>query len=223
MGLKAKMQGSNNKEDVEAAKKTSIKMGPWDVTRKVFSASEHRGMSLMDKSDLFFHDYSLGPLFVQENYLLAVPDAAGHDRKKTMFLTSKAADSICVGDLMEKTIRSQNAWSLLPTEAIFASVIPGEYLAGHVAGQIQFPQWLGKYSRQNKFDRILQELQIHTRLSAGVSKSSLNQDFIQHLRDLILRPMQTSGQDGINESVQSMEFYSLLREDLDNLLEVTAW
>ena len=140
-----------------------------------------------------------------------------------MLLASKAADSIVMGDCVEKIIRSNNAWALLPTEAIFASVIPGEYMGGHVAGQIQFPQWLGKYSRQNKFDRILQELQIHTRLSAGVSKSALNQDFIQHLRDKILNPMKSSGSEGIPESVQAMEFYSLLREDLDNLLEVTSW
>ena len=87
---------------------------------------------------------SLGPLFVQENYLLSVPDAAKFNKKKTMILTSKAADSIAQGDLVERMIRSQNAWSLLPTEAIFASVIPGEYMSGHVAGQIQFPQVMKK-------------------------------------------------------------------------------
>jgi replication factor C subunit 1 len=121
-----KMSQEEAKKEAEAAKKTSIKMGPWDVTRKVFSSSDHKTMSLMDKSDLFFHDYSLGPLFVQENYLSAVPDEAKHDKKKIMLLTSKAADSICQGDLVEKTIRSVNAWNLLPTEAMFASVIPGK-------------------------------------------------------------------------------------------------
>ena len=35
--------------------------------------------------------------------------------------------------------------------------------------------------------------------------------------------MNSSGQDGIQESVKAMEFYSLLREDLDNLLETTSW
>ena len=84
-------------------------------------------------------------------------------------------------------------------------------------------QWLGKYSRQNKFDRILQELQVHTRLSAGLAKSSLNQDFIQHLRDNVIRPLKDNGQDGVQDSVKAMEFYSLLREDLDNLLEITSW
>ena len=62
---------------------------------------------------------------MQENYLLAVPEEANFDKKKTMLLTSKAADSIAMGDCVEKLIRSNNAWTLLPTEAIFASVIPG--------------------------------------------------------------------------------------------------
>lgn len=47
--------------------------GPWDVIRKVFSEEEHKKMSIHDKSDLFFYDYSLGPLFVQQNYLKVVP------------------------------------------------------------------------------------------------------------------------------------------------------
>ena len=37
---------------------------------------ETAGMSLIDKSDLFFHDYSIAPLFVQENYVNVIPYAA---------------------------------------------------------------------------------------------------------------------------------------------------
>ena len=141
-----------------------------------------------------------------------------------MILVSKAADSFCDGDLVEKVIRSNNSWSLLPTEAMFASVIPGEYMEGFLSGQIQFPAWLGKNSKTNKFDRITQELQIHTRLSAGLSKSSLNQDFSQHLRNSIITPMVgNNGTDGVQKSVQVMNDYSLLREDLDNLMELTTW
>ena len=141
-----------------------------------------------------------------------------------MTLVSKAADSFCDGDLVEKVIRSNNSWSLLPTEAMFASVIPGEYMEGFVSGQIQFPSWLGKNSKTSKIDRITQELQIHTRLSAGLSKSAFNQDFSQHLRNAIIYPMTgTNGIDGVQRSVGVMSDYSLLREDLDNLMELTAW
>lgn len=55
--------------------KKDVVLGPWEVVRKVFSAEEHKTMSLADKSRLFFYDYSIGPLFVQENYLKVVPHA----------------------------------------------------------------------------------------------------------------------------------------------------
>ncbi|MGR0260683.1 hypothetical protein, partial [Klebsiella pneumoniae] len=31
-------------------------------------------------------------------------------------------------------------------QAVFSSFMPGEYLAGHMGGQINFPAWLGKNS-----------------------------------------------------------------------------
>lgn len=57
----------------QATAKKDMKLGPWDVVRKVFSAEEHKTMSFADKADLFFNDYSMGPLFVQQNYLSVAP------------------------------------------------------------------------------------------------------------------------------------------------------
>lgn len=54
--------------------KKDLKLGQWEVVRRVFSAESHKTMSLNDKSDLFFHDYNLAALFVQQNYLSAVPN-----------------------------------------------------------------------------------------------------------------------------------------------------
>lgn len=51
-----------------------LRLGPWEVVRKVFTADEHKTMSLQDKSDLFFNDYSMGPLFVQQTYLTVAPN-----------------------------------------------------------------------------------------------------------------------------------------------------
>lgn len=62
----SKLTNANGRKD--------LRLGPWEVVRKVFSAEEHQNMTLNDKSDLFFHDYSLGPLFVQQNYLSVVPN-----------------------------------------------------------------------------------------------------------------------------------------------------
>ena len=48
-------------------------------------------------------------------------------------------------------------------------------------------------------------------------------EFAQPLRDAVISPMVREGNAGVSGSVEVMKEYSLLREDLDNLLEVTQW
>lgn len=142
--------------------KKDLKVGPWEVVRKVFSAEEQKKMSIHDKADLFFQDYSMGPLFVQENYLHVTPDGP---KEQIMAKVAKAASSLSRGDLIERRIRSNNNWSVLPVQAMFSSVIPGEFMSGHVTGQINFPGWLGKNSKRTKRSRLAQEIHDHTRVA----------------------------------------------------------
>ena len=97
------------------------------------------------------------------------------------------------------------------------------WFVGLLTGQIQFPSWLGKNNKRSKVDRILQELQMHTRLSAGVFKGSFALDYGQVLRDHVIAPLVQQGADGVDQAVFNMGEYSLLREDLDGLIEVTQW
>ncbi|CAB3245403.1 unnamed protein product [Arctia plantaginis] len=165
------------RKDAQTTKK-DVKLGPWEAIRKVFSAEDHKTMSIMDKSDLFFYDYSLAPLFVQENYLQV---------------------------------------------AMYASVIPGHELSGHMSGQIQFPGWLGKNSRATKMRRLCQEIHAHTRLSTSGSKSSIFLDYASHIRDAIVKPLINDKADGISQSLEVLESYHLLREDLESLVELSVW
>lgn len=75
-----------------------------------------------------------------------------------------AADSLSLGDLVDKRIRSQMAWSMLPLQAMYSSVLPGEYMEGRITSQINFPGWLGKNSKTQKRSRLAQELHDHTRI-----------------------------------------------------------
>ncbi|KAG7155024.1 Replication factor C subunit 1-like [Homarus americanus] len=210
------------KREAQRAKK-NLKMGPWDVCKAVFSESEHKNMSIHDKSGLFFHDYNIGPLFVQENYPKVVPHVAKGNRNITLEQLAKTASSLADGDLVEKAIRSNNAWSLLPTQAMFSSVIPGEYMCGHLASQIEFPRWLGNHSRRNKFDRFMQELQKHMRLKISGSKLDVGLDYCGSLRSAITNPLVQHGGEGVSDAVRAMTSYDLLREDLDALLELSQW
>ena len=107
------------------------------MVRTVFLPMEgEREFSLNEKSDLFFHDYSMASLFVQENYLNARPQSSRYtvttisiylvkifvvhisrgNIVATLRCISKAADSLCDGDLVEHKIRSSSYWGLLPLQ-----------------------------------------------------------------------------------------------------------
>ncbi|XP_067297806.1 replication factor C subunit 1 [Pseudorasbora parva] len=211
------------KADANKAKK-DMKLGPFDVCRKVFASGEETAhMSLIDKSDLFFHDYSLAPLFVQENYLHVRPAAAGGNLKNHLVLLSKTADSICDGDLVDKQIRSRQTWSLLPTQAIYASVLPGELMRGYMSQFPTFPSWLGKFSSTGKHSRIIQELASHMCLKTLSSKEAINLDYLPYLRSAILEPLQSQGSEGANQSVKLMDDYDIIKEDVDNIMEISTW
>ncbi|XP_025893447.1 replication factor C subunit 1 isoform X2 [Nothoprocta perdicaria] len=211
------------KTDASKAKK-DIKLGPFDVVRKVFAAGEEAShMSLIDKSDLFFHDYSLAPLFVQENYIHVKPAAAGGNLKKHLVLLSRAADSICDGDLVDRQIRSKQNWNLLPTQAIYSSVLPGELMRGYMSQFPVFPSWLGKFSSTGKHDRIVQELAMHMSLRTQTCRRTLNMEYLPYLRDALVQPLQDLGTDGVRDAVAFMDSYCLMKEDVENIMEISTW
>uniref|UniRef100_G3U2F1 Replication factor C subunit 1 n=1 Tax=Loxodonta africana TaxID=9785 RepID=G3U2F1_LOXAF len=211
------------KVDSNRAKK-DIKLGPFDVARKVFAAGEETAhMSLMDKLDLFFHDYSIAPLFVQENYVHVKPIAAEGDVKKHLMLLSRAADSICDGDLVDRQIRSKQNWSLLPTQAIYASVLPGELMRGYMTQFPTFPSWLGKYSSMGRHDRVVQDLALHMSLRTYSSKRTINMDYLSHIRDALVQPLASQGVEGVQAVVALTDTYYLMKEDFDNIMELSSW
>lgn len=225
-----------NKQQMEK----DVKLGPWEVIRKVFSEEEHKGMSLIDKSKLFFHDYSIGPLFVQENYLKVIPHCP---KKEQLERFASAADAISMGDVVDSRIRTSQNWALLDLQSMYASVLPGHYLEGHFGGQIDFPGWLGKNSKANKFKRMLSEINAHTRMryhfhlihfhfmliqfdyliSVSGDRTAIGLDYVRALRDAVANPMLKNGANGIQDSVAVMRAYNLLREDLTNLVELAHW
>nr|XP_054365049.1 replication factor C subunit 1 [Mirounga angustirostris] len=211
------------KADSHRAKK-DIRLGPFDVARKVFAAGEETAhMSLVDKSDLFFHDYSIAPLFVQENYIHVKPVAAGGDMKKHLMLLSRAADSICDGDLVDRQIRSKQNWSLLPAQAIYASVLPGELMRGYMTQFPTFPSWLGKHSSTGKHDRIVQDLALHMSLRTYSSKRTVNMDYLSHVRDALVQPLTSQGVEGVQDVIALMDTYYLMKEDFENIMEISSW
>jgi replication factor C subunit 1 len=216
---------SFERAESDAAKaKKDLKIGPFEAIRKVFESTEEtRKMSLIDKSDLFFHDYSLSPLFVQENYPQVMPQAARGNRTRHMKCLSRAANAISCGDLVDRKIRSSQMWSLLPTQAFYASVIPGEVMRGNWTGQPAFPSWLGKHSKTGKGMRQLSDLKGHMRLQVSGSTRDLMMDYMTPLTGTLTRPMAQREAEGVPDVIRVLNAYDLLKEDMDSILELNAW
>ncbi|XP_018342297.1 PREDICTED: replication factor C subunit 1 isoform X3 [Trachymyrmex septentrionalis] len=199
----------------------NFKLGPFDVTKIAFNADEQKKMSLNDKIGLYFHDYNIAPLFIQENYQgVRLSQISLRQRLERI---ANAADSISQGDLVEKVMRSNMMWSLLPLHACFSFVIPASEMSGSSDGLIRFPSWFGRNSKTTRFNRLLQELTTHTRLATGANKDALNMDYLPYIRNAIVKPLIDNGLDGIEEAINIMGKYHLTREDLDSAIEISLW
>lgn len=53
--------------------------------------------------------------------------------------------------------------------------------------------------------------------------TAVNLDYLPSLKYAILRPLIQKGSDGVQDAVKFMVDYGLVREDLDHILELSAW
>ena len=68
-----------------------------------------------------------------------------------------------------------------------------------------FPSWFGKNSKQNRVDRILQELQKHMRISISANKIGVGMDYLSVLKSMLSKPLIKKGADGIPEVLKIMQ------------------
>lgn len=115
--------------------------------------------------DLFFVDYDLIPLLIQESYCRSY-DERSHAAKDLKAL-SRAADSISLGEVYSTAIRSEQEWQLLPNFGLAAAVAPPCFKAysenpqrGHVPYPA-FPSWFGKNMTLRKNKRLISEVRAH--------------------------------------------------------------
>ncbi|VDD82633.1 unnamed protein product [Mesocestoides corti] len=212
-----------------AAAHKNLRLGPFEVIRKVFHPeTDGKTASFAESMDLFFQDYSIGPLFVQENYVNVRPLAANGNLFRTLDLLAKASEDIATGDIVGRTIQSTGAgaWSLLPVQAVFSCLRPGRFLRGPLPGGpggVSFPSWFGKNSTQGKNSRILSELSRHMRLSTHGGATDPRCLLMDYLGPLAVRLSAPLKEGDVNTVIETLDAYKLLREDMDNIMDLTSW
>ncbi|CCM04947.1 uncharacterized protein FIBRA_07144 [Fibroporia radiculosa] len=214
-------------------------MTPFNVTNKLLGPylfSPTARETLNDKMELYFHDHSFIPLFIQptvsqENYLKTQPTKVktleGPEKiLRQLSLMDKAASSLSDGDLVDSLIHGpEQHWSLMPLHAVCSTVRPASFLYGMGIGYagpnaMSFPQWLGQNSKQTKLTRQLTEVQARMRIKVSGDKSEIRQSYIPALFPHVVKPLIEQGASAVDEVIGRMDEYFISREDWDTIIEL---
>jgi len=181
---------------------------PFDAAKKLLGATESKNMKLRDRLDMFFVDFSLVGLLVQENYLKAVEK---RNELEALNRCAYSADLMTVGDIMNTRITRTQDWSLLPDVGIASAVYPAFVTNGFVPFP-SFPSFLGKYSTMSRMRRLTMELQAHLRLSSTMTRRDLlTSGYSELLYKKLMTPLM---QGDPKQSVNLLDTYGLQKDHL---------
>lgn len=210
-----KQSQTSNSNDIK-----TVRLSTFDATKKGFTHEECH--NIHDRFEVFFADYNIMALFMYENYVHVKPQKARNELD-SLRAVSKSIDSMCIGDLVDKEIRSNQSWSMLPTQALLSTVIPTFTMSGKIMSRLSFPAFLGKLSNANKRMRLMQDLKSHLSLSISGGRNALNLDYLEILRERLSKPMVDKGAQGVDDVISFMREYSLRKEDMDSIMDLSLW
>ncbi|KAK6204834.1 replication factor RFC1 C terminal domain-containing protein [Scheffersomyces amazonensis] len=214
--------GSETAKDVSISWKKQTILKPFDIASRLLNGQiylENSKHSLNDKIDLYFNDIDFTPLMIQENYLSTRP-LGTNTSLQHLERVAIAADDISLSDQVNSLIRSsEQQWSLLPFHGVMSSVKPSSEVAGNVTQRMNFSSWLGQNSKTSKYQRLLQDIQYHTRLRTSTDKKELRLDYLSLLIKKLTIPLIDHQEEGIDEVIKIMDYYYLTKEDWDYIID----
>lgn len=175
--------------------------GTFEIAAEMFQRK-----SIDEKTQLYFEDYSLMPLFVQENYI------------KFNFLSLKdlliSSESISYSDILDARIHgTEQEWSLMPYHAFYSCIYPTKSKV--LQKRIDFPLFLGQNSKMNKNLRLLSEITSH--LKTKITRK----DFRKYGADLLYQIFIKKLSEGnISEVISILIETELMKEDLINIGDI---
>ncbi|CUV07608.1 unnamed protein product [Cryptosporidium hominis] len=151
-------------------KDVQVTLDVFSATKKLLTTSESSHLSINDKLEIFFIDFDLMPLLLEENYISALSVKSGGgfgsgSSNQQMTVTPQMIESVLESanlfveaDVFNAKLRTDNEWSLLSEIAVNCAVAPGLCSTNSFLARPEFPKWLGKNSTTNKNKRLLSEL-----------------------------------------------------------------
>ncbi|KAJ8609750.1 hypothetical protein CTAYLR_009246 [Chrysophaeum taylorii] len=196
--MRSKLKKINKDAVLRATAFDGAKMILSDVERK----------TLAERAEAYFIDYNLCPLLVQENYVSAAANAKCGQAEK-MDRLAAAAECLSDADAIEKRIRSDQAWSLLTTQAAFV-VRAGVEINGMCVNP-NFPSWFGKNSTTGKNYRLCSELATHLSSKISAARAAIRLDYLHSLLEYCGGPVLNGD---VETTISRLDDYGLSRDDL---------
>jgi len=128
----------------------------FDAAKELLN-SKSKSLPFHNLLDLYFIDYDLIPLLIQENYLSTFPSQNYKSKEDELESISLAADCISESDVLDKKIRTNMDWRLLADRGLIGCCTICKINKGFVPFP-KFPEALGKISSLNKIKRETTEL-----------------------------------------------------------------
>lgn len=191
-------------------KDKSTTLTPFEACRSIIAPSP--SMTLNDRLDMFFVDYDLIPLLIQQNYLKCFQPG---EVSKIPF----SANLISFGDVISRTIRTEQNWNLLPVFGLIGNVFVPPKMEQGYSPFPDFPMWLGKNSTTRKSARIAQELQCIVSVASSItSRNILISNYAHVLYVHFVNELNRALHDGSNPALPTLDLYGVSKNDLVELL-----
>ena len=160
-----KFNDLNGKDQKIQGKDEIVMLTNFDAAKELLN-SKSRFLPYRYLLDLYFIDYDLIPLLIQENYLFTFSSKNYINKREELENISLAADLISESDIIDKKIRINMDWRLLADRGLLGCCTICKLNKGFVPFP-KFPEALGKISSLNKINRETYELKECFKCASG--------------------------------------------------------
>jgi replication factor C subunit 1 len=160
----------------------------FEITKLYFQSST----TFSERDKMFFKDYFMIPLFIQENYV----------QFQDIESIEKSSDIISQID----TYGNMN-FELLPVMSATTNLSMSLYSHKKYNGKLGFPKYLGNFSKLNK--------------NLNLFKPWYRLDNFSILNNILFHTLSTQGKDGIAKVIQFMKTHKITKEERDLILDIS--
>jgi len=198
-------------------KDKSVSITSFDVAKLLLTKSEIIKLNFNQRLDLFFIDFDLIPNLIFENF----PNTIPKDNNKIYNLEKLCdiTENISFSDVIEKRIKSNNEWILLPNKGIHSVIIPST-LSCSFCSYPKFPEFYSKISKMRKTKRQIKDLK---NIFPFYSNYSIKNELSTLLFKIIIEILNEKGKDGIDEIINIFTIYKMtLMQFKDSLFDLQS-